>query len=355
MKILEVASDIYPFVTYGGIEKVAYFISREFSKNGHEVTVLTCTNDMVKVDMDIRRVPDLRVGGARGALFIASSILYFLWKRIRKQVDIVHMHGASGTNRLNSLCRKFGIPVVLTVHGKVVDDKKLGGWMDNFDAVTCVSKQTKKEAEKIMKKKCKVIHNGIDPKQFSYSEPEKKSAKEWVNKKFGKKLNVLFVGRFMERKGVLDLCNISGKTDANIIMAGHGPLDSELRRKSRSIKNLHVLGLVSDNELRRLYLGCDVCIFPSHFEPFGVVILEAMAFGKPVIASNVGGISEIIRSGEGILVEPKDVSGFARAIKSLESEERRNQLSRNGFKRVKDFYWADIAEEYLKVFENART
>jgi glycosyltransferase involved in cell wall biosynthesis len=104
----------------------------------------------------------------------------------------------------------------------------------------------------------------------------------------------------------------------------------------------------------KFYRGADICVFPSRHEAFGIVILEAMASGKPVVASNGGGIPEIISDGEnGVLVKPDDPDALAESILTLLRDGTlRNRLSHNALKTAANYSWDKIAEKYILLYKN---
>jgi glycosyltransferase involved in cell wall biosynthesis len=86
-------------------------------------------------------------------------------------------------------------------------------------------------------------------------------------------------------------------------------------------KRVHFTGILSDAELERRYAACNIVVMPSRYESFGLVLLEAMRYGKPIVSSNVGGIAEVIRDGEtGLLVPPGDAAALESAIASLAAD-----------------------------------
>jgi glycosyltransferase involved in cell wall biosynthesis len=167
-------------------------------------------------------------------------------------------------------------------------------------------------------------------------------SKKWLKKNFVTgELNILFWGRLVKEKGVLDIPEIAKRMPENMFfMAGTGILEEEL--KSRATDNLKVLGFVEENDLKRLLLSCDICLFPSHTEPFGIMILEAMAYGKPIIASRAGGIPDILEN-VGILVNPMNIDGFVNSIEALKHNDTRQRFSQASMKRIKEFSWEKTA------------
>lgn len=181
---------------------------------------------------------------------------------------------------------------------------------------------------------------------------------------------VLYVGRFDKRKGIHNMVRAVGQTEARkddnlqlFIVGGYTPGQTDSEEYVR-IKNIvdeeelsdktNFTGNVShDQVLPTYYAAADVCIVPSHYEPFGLVAIEAMASGTPVIASDVGGLKFTVVSEEtGLLCPPKDEAAFATAIdRILSDDEWRNKLGANAQKRVREqFSWSAVTQHLNNLY-----
>jgi glycosyltransferase involved in cell wall biosynthesis len=173
----------------------------------------------------------------------------------------------------------------------------------------------------------------------------------------------MFAGTVTPRKGVLELmkaAELLNCRDVLFLVVGNLDPDREYARKvmeyaeSKKI-NAKFTGFVPYEDLKALYSACDVFVLPSFEEGQGVVLLEAMASGKPLIGSNVGGIPMQIKDGwNGFLVEPGNEKQLAEKIGYLiENEEERAMMGKNSRKLAKEeFDWEKIAEKYLRVYES---
>jgi glycosyltransferase involved in cell wall biosynthesis len=114
------------------------------------------------------------------------------------------------------------------------------------------------------------------------------------------------------------------------------------------------VGYVDDNELKDYYRNCDIFVAPSLYESFGLIYLEAMAWGKPVIGCDAGGALEIIEGGEtGIIIQPEDENALAEAIIKLKDEILRSEMGEKGRRRVEnDFSNKIMAENTYKIYNN---
>jgi glycosyltransferase involved in cell wall biosynthesis len=192
-------------------------------------------------------------------------------------------------------------------------------------------------------------------KEYSYAPPKidlsqyKKSSVIHENHS----LNVLSVGRFVRHKGhtilIDSVSTLPHSIDLNLTIAGDGPLYNSLLTHSADLiisNKVSIIRNPSREELIMLYHKADIFVFPSlnlpdAIEGFGIVLLEAMAFNIPIIASRAGGIPEVVTPECAILVPPGDVTALSDAIKELYYKPNyRKQLSEKAFERVKNhFSW----------------
>ncbi|HLI52388.1 MAG TPA: glycosyltransferase family 4 protein [Thermomicrobiaceae bacterium] len=199
-----------------------------------------------------------------------------------------------------------------------------------------------------------VIPNGIDIERFGPSVEPVHHYRDGVK-------NILFVGRFNEsRKGLKYLLRalaIVRRTipDVRLLVVGHGKRERYERIIQRhSIENVVFVGPVASHYLPAYYATCDVFCAPSTGrESFGMILLEAMASGKPVVASDISGYAAVVRDGiEGLLVEPKDPEALAEAlIRLLGDEQLRERLGAAGRRRAQEHSWPVVAGRILDVYE----
>jgi D-inositol-3-phosphate glycosyltransferase len=180
---------------------------------------------------------------------------------------------------------------------------------------------------------------------------------------------VLYVGRFDQRKGIETLVRAVNKSqlrDSNnlqlIIGGGSTPGNSDGIERDRIEAIINELGMsdfttlpgcLSQDILPTYYAAADVCVVPSYYEPFGLVALEAMASGTPVVASDVGGLQfTVVHEETGLLAPPQDVDAFASAIdRILLNPEWRDELGKAGRKRVETkFSWHDVAIQLSELY-----
>jgi glycogen(starch) synthase len=201
--------------------------------------------------------------------------------------------------------------------------------LKHFDTIICVSNHIASEYLRIVGAggtNPVVIYNGVN---IQFFDPSTDAGYIRLREDLDGKKVILFVGRLIERKGIRYLLQAFAKLrlrmkDLTLIILGDGPMKGDLQSKVQEMKlDKEVIfpGFVSNQLLPFYYAAADVCVFPSLSEPFGIVILEAMSMGKPVVASAVGGIIEIIQDGHnGLLVPSGDAERLFASLERLLKE-----------------------------------
>jgi phosphatidylinositol alpha-mannosyltransferase len=217
-----------------------------------------------------------------------------------------------------------------------------------------VSKPALDFASKYLPGDYTIIPNGIDLEHFSPDVPP-------VDRFCDDKLNILFVGRLESRKGLNYLLKAYKRIkeelpNSRLIVVGPG---TRLRHKYEKLvrrsglEDVIFLGHVSYDELPRYYKTADIFCSPATGrESFGIVLLEAMALGKPVVASNIEGYANVVTHGiEGLLVPPRDEAALAKTLISLMTDNlARQQMGARGKLRAAEFSWEHIAQRVLSYY-----
>lgn len=297
------------------------------------------------------------------------SEFYYALKIIKKEkIDIIHSHWIIPSGLVCSVLKLiFRKPLIISVHGSDVALirrpflKSIGKQiLKNTDICTVNSTATRDsvlDVFRLNKKKIKIIPMGVDLNLFKplsrriyRSNPERGPV-------------ILTVGRLDKNKGFNYLIDAMPKVihkfpEAKLIVAGIGHekdnLTSQIKRLNLE-KNTSMVGGVQNKNLPIFYNMADIFVLPSLREGLGVVLLEAMACGTPVIGSNVDGITDIIINNEtGILTMPKDSQNIAEKIIMLLSDrELRQKFSEKGLKFVKEkFSWDIVAKQFIEIFSN---
>jgi teichuronic acid biosynthesis glycosyltransferase TuaC len=263
-------------------------------------------------------------------LYFISVFMESLNVRRKFEFDIIHAHFAypDGTSSV-LLSKIFNKPVVLTVHGSDINEfpnknvlRRLVIYtLNHANHVVAVSESLKQNIIKlgIDENKVTVIPNGYDPKIFNISDKEKCRTKLGIpqNKKI-----LLFVGNLVDIKGVNYLIEAMAKIikqekDVLLIIIGEGDRKEKLKllSKSYTLENYIVfVGSQKHTNIPLWFNACDLFVLPSVSEGFGIVLIEAAACGKPIVASNVGGIPEASNPIARKLVPPKNPEALAISI-----------------------------------------
>jgi len=266
---------------------------------------------------------------------------------------------------LSWLAIKTGIPYVVTAHGtdlmgykkwerfrKYADETAIGAKKiitisnDNDDLV--------RELFPTCGDKAVFMQNGYDTERF-YPEPV---SREHIEKMFDVKLKdklVFFAGKLADFKGVdilieaLRLYESKYPGEVTAMIAGDGELAPALKKQAKdsNLNDLHFLGHLNSTQLRGLYSTADVSLVPSRREPFGLVAIEALACGCPVIATNQGGLTDIINDDVGALVNVEDAEDLARAIREELHVKDRAQRGKNAAKYALENYAQDSLMDTL--------
>ena len=276
---------------------------------------------------------------------------YKIGKEVIKNygIDIIHSHYAFPQGFLGSyLKNKFNIPHVITLHGSDVlrlSKNPVGKYFFNYavkncDKIICVSEFLKNNLSKQYQNKSEVIYNGVDFDLFYDI---------GIDENYG-----LFVGSFVPQKGIDILIDAVKDIDFNFKFIGDGVLFNKIdeRIKKENINNIELLGKKHQKEVSEYIKRCSFLILPSLSEGLGMVLLEAMASGKPVIGTNVGGIPELIKNEyNGFLVEAKNPYTLREKINILvENKDLREKMGKNGKIFSKRFSWENTAKNVNEIY-----
>ena len=196
-----------------------------------------------------------------------------------------------------------------------------------------------------------VVKNGVDVNFFTP-----------ISKNDNKESSILYTGRLVYRKGLIDLVKSAEYVckecaDASFILAGKGALRSTLEKMVHDLKlesKFSFLGFIAQDELIKHYQINTIYVLPSYYEGLPTTILEAMSCGMPVVATGIPGTNEVVVDGEtGILVPPKNPKALADAIiKLLKDEKLRKKMGKAGRKRVeKEFSWEKITRKVVEIYK----
>lgn len=368
----------YPPRSVGGLAQHVYYLSRAMAKRGHQVYVITCGGVDTKPVETIEGVNVHRVQAyALSAPDFRTWILHLNLAMVEYAVtllnsiggvEVVHAHDWLVAYAGRALKHAFKVPLIATVHAteygrnhglhndnqRYISDVE---WWLTYEAwkVICCSSYMEQELKNFFQlpgDKLKIIPNGVEPEDF----------KAPANFSANKEKMIFFIGRLVREKGVHVLLEAAPKIlrahpDARFVIAGRGPYEDYLQAIAHGMgldSKVYFAGYVDDRQRNIFYKEAAVAVFPSLYEPFGIVALEAMATKTPVVVGDTGGLKEIVEHGnDGMKCYPGSADSLADNIISiLNDPSLRERLIRNGFEKVMNKYsWDAIAKQTEEVIQ----
>ncbi|ACV61696.1 glycosyl transferase group 1 [Desulfofarcimen acetoxidans DSM 771] len=374
----------YPPKSVGGLAQHVYDLTSALIKEETEVFLLTCGSpgapEYEQINgVHVYRINPYQVSSPDFITWVMQLNVAMLERAIPlindlRDIQIVHAHDWLVAYAARALKHAHQVPMVVTIHAteygrnnglhndlqRHISDIE---WWLCYEAwrVICCSFYMKNELSyvfQIPQDKLKVIPNGVNPENFvlkesrlsrdDYAAPDEKI--------------IFYVGRLVREKGVQVLLEampdiLSRQEKTKLIIAGKGPHEAQLREQAVRMGIAHRVyftGYINDEVRNALYHWADVAVFPSLYEPFGIVALEAMAAKTPVVVTDNGGLSEIVIHGVDGL---KAYCGNSRSLADnilpiLQQRKLAATLRDNAYRKVvKDFNWSKIAKNTIQVYK----
>ncbi len=373
----------YPPIMVGGLSVHCKGLAEALVRAGHTVDIITTAYNLPEYEI-INGVNIHRVRPISHSNFMVwvNFMAHFMEKKLGilgiENYDIIHCHDWMTSFVGSNVKHLLNKPYVQSIHS--TERGRCGGihsedsraindveWWSSYEchAMITVSNSLKEEVCSIFNTpwdKVNVIYNGINPWEFdiNMSYDEKNRFKNSIGVQSDENM-ILFVGRLTYQKGVEYLIRAFPKILENhphskLVIAGSGDMRNYLEDLAFQIgcrDKIVFLGFVNIDTLKKLYNSANVTVIPSVYEPFGIVALESMASGTPVVASDVGGLSEIIQHDyNGVRVYPKNPESIAWGInKVLSDEGYRNWIINNAKHDAYTKYsWDAIANSTVEVY-----
>jgi glycogen(starch) synthase len=395
MKVLMVSWE-YPPVVIGGLGRHVYQLATAMAAAGHDVVVLSrrpsgtdpSTHPSTdEVNQGVRAVAaaqdphEFEFGSDMMAWTLAmghSMIRAGLGLKTRGagqmpwRPDVVHAHDWLVAHPAVALAEFFDVPLVSTIHA--TEAGRHSGWVsgsisrqvhaveswlvrESDSLITCSASMSDEITELFGPglAEIRVIRNGIEAALWPFAprQPRQGPAK------------LMYLGRLEYEKGIHDAIAALPRIrrthpGTTLTIAGQGTQLQWLidqARKHKVLKATKFVGRLDHAELLRLLQDADAAVLPSHYEPFGIVALEAAATGTPLVTSNVGGLGEAVIHGQtGVSCAPRDVAGLAAAVRVVLDDpaaaQRRAIAARE--RLTSDFDWYTIAGETAQVYLTAK-
>ena len=386
MKILMLTWE-YPPRIVGGIARVVHDLSHRLIKDGHDVTVVTYKEGNTPDFEDDKGVKVYRIGN-----YMINPNNFIDWimqmnfnlvakanEIIAKEgnFDVIHAHDWLVAYAAKTLKNSYGTPIVATIHAteagrnsgihdetqRYINDTE---WMLTYEASEVIvnSNYMKNELQRLFGlpfEKINVVPNGVNLNLYSGIERDYEFRRQYAadNEKI-----ILFVGRLVYEKGIQHLIAAMPKIlekyhDSKLVIAGKGGMIDELKAQVNAMgisNKVYFTGYLNSKQVVKMYKCADVAVFPSTYEPFGIVALEGMLSGTPVVVSDVGGLNEIVQHREnGMKSYAGNPNSLADSIISLLYDPALcMKVAKNAKAKVKaEYNWQKIAQDTHFAYQKA--
>jgi phosphatidylinositol alpha-mannosyltransferase len=371
MRIALVSPYDYPYP--GGVTNHIRHLERHLTQWGHCVTILApstydkevLSKNVVKVSGSVLSIP---TSGSKARLSLSPRI-YRRVKAILKQgrFDVVHLQEPLLPVLPLAVLRHSQAVNVGTFHayretrnpGYRLARHILQPFFDKLDVRITVSEAAREAVSRYFPGDYRIIPNGIDVARFA--DPDLIPLPECLDQA----PTILFLGRLEARKGLMHLLHALRHVQEQIpqvrlIVAGAYEKEDTIPYRAyveaQRLKGVKFVGYVSEADKPRYYRSCDIYCAPSTgFESFGIVLLESMAAGTPVVASDIVGYRSVLRHGrEGLLVEPGKPQALAKALGYLLKRPKLcQQMGANGYRKAQGYTWTKVATDIVNCYERA--
>jgi glycosyltransferase involved in cell wall biosynthesis len=366
-----------------GVEIVASNLVANMSRRGHQISVFTTANSR-RSSVETSDSTSIHRYGRLVRIGQTNLSVGLMYKPLKQNdVDIVHAHMGNPPAPISAMlyAKRKNKPFILTYHGDPQHDwgglarrmtvylhskLMLHRILSRAEVIISPSEHFIDESKVLRKYRSKTIAipNGID-----ISDLDVPYSKEECRGRLGLDKGehvILFVGGLSPYKGPDVLIRAMPKImeslpNSRLVLVGEGTLREKLEQETKELgidQRVQFTGFVKDNLQKAMFFhAADVFVLPSvtSQEIFGIVNLEAMAAGVPIVASKIGGIPDVVTDGDtGLLVPPNDPDAIAKAVVTLISDpELGRAMVERGLKRVEAYSWASIAERTEKIYEEA--
>ena len=364
----------YDFVYPSGVNIHISSLERQFTKMGHDVRIIAPLSGSVSgIGGKFIRIGTpipIPVGGTICRVTISLRLGPTIKAVLsRENFDIIHLHEPFMPMLCSAVLRFSNTANVATFHafggkpgykfGRPISTIMLRRRLHKLDGKIAVSQAAMEFASKHVPGYYNIIPNGIDLELFS---PDVSPISEFCDGK----LNILFVGRLEKQKGVNYLIKAYRQVrrevpNSRLIIVGpgtrlRGKYEKEILRSG--LKDVIFVGGKPQSELPQYYKTADVfCAPATGLESFGIVLLEAMAMGKPIVATNIEGYNSVLTHGvEGLLVPPQNEAVLARALVSLlTNESLRQEMAVRARLKAMEYSWEHITQRVLNYYARIRS
>jgi len=385
MKIIMASRAIWGFHSFGGMERYVYFLSKYLVKNGCEVEIITSLTRKIpfrskkigaeKITFLSPYVNKLYTNPIRYWLFTKSISRYLK----SKDFDVLHAYGITAyhylkeiENRKPTVVQPFGNEefkarekenLIKRIYLDFFIRKPKIYCLQHSDAIASEGDLQSQEIMEIFdvpKEKIFILPDGVEFEFIQKCISNSKLSKEELSINDAD-LVLINVNRLASNKGVnylidaLYLLNKQNKLNVKLILIGTGPEEQKINEQIRKLqledKVVHFKN-IPDEKMFQLYTLADISITPTLYEGLPLVILEAMACGKPIIASNVSEVPQVVKHGEnGFLVPPRDPKAIANAVLEIYDKNLFRRMGKKSKEIAKNYDWNIIAKKAIGKYE----
>jgi glycogen(starch) synthase len=380
----------YPPRIIGGISSHVYELSKALARKGVEVHIVTCDFPGAPEYEEINGAKVYRFDSYKVPAYDFLSWIFSMNRNMAQRaievidahngcVDVVHAHDWLVAKAAIEVKNLYERPLVSTIHSTEAGRRngihndyqrtinEVEKWLVNESSmVICCSNYMVEQIFQMLqvpREKVRVIRNGVDVSRFNLSTNNQAVSQQFANP--GEKI-VLYVGRLVHEKGVHVLIGAAPKVlnvlpNVKFVIVGEGGMKEQLLKEAWDFgipNKVFFTGFVDEKTLALLFKTSAVMVVPSLYEPFGITALEAMAAQVPVVASDVGGLSEIIehdKTGVKVYADNSDSVAWG-IVKVLTDEAYANRLRKNAYRRiVEDYSWEKISNETIEAYNQVMT
>ena len=386
MKILMLTWE-YPPRIVGGIARVVNDLSKRLIKDGHDVYVVTYREGSAPYYENDKGVHVYRVDNyminPNNFIDWIMQLNFNMVAKVNELIakgekfDVIHAHDWLVAYAAKTLKNSYDLPLVSTIHAteagrnggihdevqRYINDTE---WMLTYESSEVIvnSKFMKNDLQRLFGlpyEKINVVANGINSTTYSGVEKDYDFRRQYAadNEKI-----ILFMGRLVYEKGVQHLISAMPKIlenyhDAKLVIAGKGGMLDELKAQVEAMglgQKVYFTGYLNAKQVSKMYKCADISVFPSTYEPFGIVALEAMLAGVPTVVSDVGGLNEIVEHGvDGMKSYAGNPNSLADSILALLfNPQLCDSIAKKARAKVKNEYsWAKIAQDTHFIYQKA--
>ena len=386
MKILMLSWE-YPPRVVGGISRVVHDLSHKLVKDGQDVTVVTYRDGDTPYFEDddgvkVHRVDNFMIAPNNFIDWVMQLNFNMVAKAgeiINKEgkFDVIHAHDWLVAYAAKTLKTSYDIPMICTIHAteagrnngirtdmqKYINDTE---WLLTYEASEVIvnSNYMKSEIQRLFGlpfEKINVVPNGVNLNNFNnvYRDYDFRRRFAMDNEKI-----ILFMGRLVYEKGIQHLISAMPKIldhyhDVKLVIAGKGGMLDELKAQANNLgisQKVYFAGYLNSKDVQKMYRCADISVFPSTYEPFGIVALEAMLAGVPVVVSDIGGLNEIVEHGViGMKSYAGNPNSIADSILTLLFDHKLcDQVVKNAKAKVKaEYNWSKITSDTFFTYQKA--